>query len=183
MRKWRTIEMQRLTPEEFRTAQRLPLTVVLDDIRSAHNVGSIFRTADAFRIERLLLCGITAVPPSDEMHKTALGAELVVDCMHLDDACKAVQRLHDEGYIVLCAEQADGATMLPDLTIEPSRRYAVVFGNEVHGVAQSVVDLCDGCIEIPQMGTKHSMNVSVAAGVVMWEIARQMRKGRDRPTI
>lgn len=179
MRKWRTIEMQRLTPEEFRSAPRLPLTVVLDDIRSAHNVGSIFRTGDAFRIERLLLCGITAQPPSTEMHKTALGAELVVDWQYHRDAREAVQRLHNEGYIVLCAEQADGSTMLHHMTIDPSQRYAVVLGNEVHGVQQSVIDISDGCIEIPQRGTKHSMNVSVAAGVVMWEIARQMLKNRN----
>ena len=174
-RKLRTIEMNRLTVEEFKEAQKLPLIVVLDDVRSLYNVGSVFRTCDAFRVEAIYLCGITATPPSTEIHKTALGAEDSVEWKYFKTAEEAVQDLHQNGYFVYSVEQAEGSTKLNEVAInhQPSK-YAVVFGNEVKGVHQSVIDLSDGCLEIPQFGTKHSMNVSVTTGIVIWEFAKQL---------
>jgi len=166
--------MQRLTVEQFKAADKLPLVVVLDDVRSLYNVGSVFRTADAFRIEALCLCGITACPPHPEIHKTALGGEDSVDWRYFHTAAEAVHTLQQEGYCVYAIEQVEGSTMLHQWLPEPGRRYAVVFGNEVKGVHQEVVDACDGCLEIPQRGTKHSMNVSVTAGIVLWEFAKQL---------
>lgn len=173
MRKLRTIEMQRLSIEEFKEAEKLPLIVVLDDVRSLYNVGSVFRSCDAFRVEAVYLCGITATPPNAEIHKTALGGEDSVDWKYFATADEAVKALHDDGVFVYSIEQVEGSTKLQDLQLEP-RRYAVVFGNEVKGVHQSVVDASDGCLEIPQFGTKHSLNVSVTAGIVVWEFARQL---------
>lgn len=172
MRKLRTIEMRRLTIDEFKQSEKLPLTVVLDDVRSLHNVGAVFRTCDAFRVERVCLCGITATPPNAEIHKTALGGEDSVDWTYHSTAAEAVRSLHDAGYVVASVEQAEGSAMLDRLTLDPSRRYAVVLGNEVKGVSQEVVDLSDMCIEIPQFGTKHSLNVSVAGGIIIWEFAK-----------
>ncbi len=172
MRKLRTIEMRRLTIDEFKQSEKLPLTVVLDDVRSLHNVGAVFRTCDAFRVERVCLCGITATPPNAEIHKTALGGEDSVDWTYHPTAAEAVRSLHDAGYVVASVEQAEGSAMLDRLTLDPSRRYAVVLGNEVKGVSQEVVDLSDMCIEIPQFGTKHSLNVSVAGGIIIWEFAK-----------
>lgn len=172
MRKLRTIEMRRLTIDEFKQSEKLPLTVVLDDVRSLHNVGAVFRTCDAFRVERVCLCGITATPPNAEIHKTALGGEDSVDWTYHPTAAEAVRSLHDAGYVVASVEQAEGSAMLDRLTLDPSRRYAVVLGNEVKGVSQDVVDLSDMCIEIPQFGTKHSLNVSVAGGIIIWEFAK-----------
>lgn len=172
MRKLRTIEMRRLTIDEFKQSEKLPLTVVLDDVRSLHNVGAVFRTCDAFRVERVCLCGITATPPNAEIHKTALGGEDSVDWTYHPTAAEAVKSLHDAGYVVASVEQAEGSAMLDRLTLDPSRRYAVVLGNEVKGVSQEVVDLSDMCIEIPQFGTKHSLNVSVAGGIIIWEFAK-----------
>lgn len=169
MRKLRTIEMHRLTVEEFKASEKLPLVVVLDDVRSLYNVGSVFRTCDAFRVEKVLLCGITACPPHPEIHKTALGGEDSVDWQYFPSAVDAVSYLHDQGYHVFAVEQVEGSTLLQDLVVEPDRRYAVVLGNEVKGVHQEVVDVCDNCLEIPQFGTKHSMNVSVTAGIIIWE--------------
>ena len=171
MRKLRTIEMQRLTVEEFKASEKLPLVVVLDDVRSLYNVGSIFRTCDAFRVEAVYLCGITACPPHPEIHKTALGGEDSVDWRYFPTAQEAVESLHQEGCFVYAVEQVEGSTMLQDLALVSPLRYAVVFGNEVKGVHQEVVDLCDGCLEIPQYGTKHSMNVAVTAGIVIWEMS------------
>ena len=168
MRKLRTIEMKRLTAEEYREAEKVPLVVVLDDVRSMHNVGSVLRTADAFRLEAVWMCGITGTPPHPEIHKTALGAEDSVDWRYFGTATEAVEKLKEEGVEVLAVEQAEGSTMLQDFKPETSRRYAIVLGNEVKGVHQEVIDLCDGCLEIPQRGTKHSMNVSVAAGIVIY---------------
>lgn len=179
MRKLRTIEMQRLTLEEFRQADKLPLTVVLDDVRSLYNVGSVFRSCDAFRVERVLLCGITATPPHPEIHKTALGGEDSVAWEYFPTATEAVQRLHEEGVFVYAVEQVEHSEKLQRLRPTGSRRYAVVLGNEVKGVHQEVVDACDGCLEIPQFGTKHSLNVSVTAGIVVWEFARQLLLGPD----
>lgn len=173
MRKLRTIEMHRISVEEFREARKLPLAVVLDDVRSLYNVGSVFRTCDAFRIEVVCLCGITATPPHPEIHKTALGGEDSVAWRYFPTASEAVAWLQAEGYEVYAVEQAEGSTPLQLFRSVPGKRYGVVFGNEVKGVHQAVVDMSDGCLEIPQFGTKHSMNVSVTAGIVLWEVCRQ----------
>ena len=171
MRKLRTIEIERLSLEEYHQSQKMPLVVVLDDVRSMHNVGSVLRTGDAFRVERVLLCGITGTPPHAEIHKTALGAEDSVDWSYVPSAVEAVRQLKQEGYQVLSVEQAEGSTMLHEFRPLPGERYAVVLGNEVKGVHQEVIDLSDGCLEIPQYGTKHSLNVSVTAGIVIHHFA------------
>ena len=173
MRKLRTREMQRLSIDEFHEAKKLPLTVVLDDVRSLYNVGSVFRSSDAFRVEAVYLCGITATPPHPEIHKTALGGEDSVAWRYFNTATEAVQSLHDEGVTVYSIEQVEGSTKLQNLQLDTDKRYAVVLGNEVKGVHQEVVDMSDGCLEIPQFGTKHSLNVSVTAGMVIWEVAKQ----------
>jgi tRNA G18 (ribose-2'-O)-methylase SpoU len=170
MRKLKITELNRISIEEFKEADKLPLVVVLDDIRSLHNIGSVFRTADAFRIECIYLCGITATPPHPEMHKTALGAEFTVDWKYVNNAVETVDNLRSEGYVVYSVEQAEGSIMLDELTLDRSKKYAVVMGNEVKGVQQEVIDHSDGCIEIPQYGTKHSLNVSVTAGIVIWDL-------------
>ena len=195
MRKLKTIEMRRLSLEQFREAEKLPLVVVLDNVRSLYNVGSVFRTCDASRVEAVYLCGITATPPNAEIHKTALGGEDSVDWRYPEHTENAVRELRNRGYFVYGVEQVEGSTKLQDIQnsqlgnmgkdshdvndINPSkleysafRPHAVVFGNEVKGVKQSVVDMCDGCLEIPQFGTKHSLNVSVTAGIVIWEFAK-----------
>jgi len=161
--------MNRLTEDEFKAKLKTPLVVVLDNVRSLHNVGSIFRTSDAFLVEAVYLCGITSTPPHAEIHKTALGAENTVDWKHFEDTHEALSKLKDQGYTVFAIEQAKGSTLLPDLKLDSTKKYAVILGNEVKGVQQSVVDACDGCIEIPQFGTKHSMNVSVTGGIIIWE--------------
>ena len=171
LRKLKVTEMNRLTVEEFKEARKLPLVVVLDDVRSLHNIGAVFRTSDAFLVDCIYLCGITATPPHPEMHKTALGAEYTVDWKYFKDTEEAVNELHKMGYTVFAIEQCEGSTMLDKLTLEPDKKYAVVLGNEVKGVKQEVVNRCDGCIEIPQFGTKHSLNVSVTAGIIIWEFA------------
>ena len=168
MRKLRTIEMKRLTVEQFREAEKLPLVVILDDVRSMYNVGSVFRTSDAFRVEKICLCGITSTPPHAEIRKTALGAEDSVEWQYYNTALEVVEQLKREGYTVLSVEQAEGSTLLPTFHAEEGLKYAVVLGNEVKGVHQEVVDACDGCLEIPQFGTKHSMNVSVTAGIIIY---------------
>ncbi len=168
MRKLKVTEMNRLTVDEFKSADKLPLTVVLDDVRSLYNVGSVFRSCDAFRVEAVWLCGITATPPHPEIHKTALGAEDSVSWRHFASALDAVSELRSRGVTVLAVEQCEGSTMLNKFVPERGRSYAVVLGNEVKGVHQDVVDACDGCLEIPQFGTKHSLNVSVTAGIVVW---------------
>lgn len=173
MRKLRTIEMQRLSVDEFHEARKLPLIVVLDDVRSLHNVGSVFRSADAFRVEAVYLCGITATPPHPEIHKTALGGEDSVAWRYFPTATEAVESLHNDGFFVYSIEQVEGSTKLQNLHLDTDRRYAVVLGNEVKGVHQEVVDMSDGCLEIPQFGTKHSLNVSVTAGMVIWEVAKK----------
>lgn len=171
MKKKLVTEMGRIGREEFAASDKLPLTVVVDNVRSLHNVGSVFRTSDAFRVERVMLCGITATPPHAEIHKTALGAEDVVAWSYHSDTLEAVQELKREGYGVYAIEQVQDSIALQDFQTEPGKRYAVVLGNEVKGVQQQVVDACDGSIEIPQFGTKHSLNVSVTAGMVIWEFA------------
>jgi tRNA G18 (ribose-2'-O)-methylase SpoU len=166
--------MQRLTVEQFREAKKLPLVVVLDDVRSMYNVGSVFRTSDAFRVEAVCLCGITSTPPSTEIHKTALGAEDSVSWRYFPSALEAVESLKAEGYEVYSVEQAHGSTMLQHFSPASDKKYAIVLGNEVKGVHQEVVDASDGCLEIPQFGTKHSMNVSVTAGIVIWHFAQAL---------
>jgi tRNA G18 (ribose-2'-O)-methylase SpoU len=169
MRKLKITEMNRLTPEQFKEQSKTPLVVVLDNVRSLHNVGSVFRTSDAFLVEKVLLCGITSTPPHAEIHKTALGAEDSVEWEYYENTLDIVAELKNEGYTVFAIEQAEGSTMLPKLNLEKDKKYAVVLGNEVKGVQQVVVDACDACIEIPQLGTKHSLNVSVTAGIIIWE--------------
>ena len=165
--------MQRLSVDEFHEAAKLPLIVVLDDVRSLHNVGSVFRSGDAFRGEAVYLCGITATPPHPEIHKTALGGEDSVAWRYFPTATEAVESLHNDGFFVYSIEQVEGSTKLQNLQLDTDRRYAVVLGNEVKGVHQEVVDMSDGCLEIPQFGTKHSLNVSVTAGMVIWEVAKK----------
>ena len=175
MRKLRTIEMNRLSVEEFKEAKKLPLIVVLDDVRSLYNVGSVFRSGDAFRITAVYLCGITACPPNAEIHKTALGGEDSVDWKYFERTEDAIEELHRDGYFVYSIEQVEGSTKLQNLNLntESGNGYAVIFGNEVKGVKQNVVDMSDDCLEIPQFGTKHSLNVSVTSGIVMWEFAKK----------
>lgn len=172
MKKLTALEMHRLSVEQFRQAEKLPLVVVLDNVRSLYNVGSVFRSGDAFRVAGLCLCGITACPPHPEIHKTALGGEDSVSWTYYKETQDAVSDLQRQGYKVLAVEQAQGSTMLNAFHPEPGQRYAVVLGNEVKGVQQAVVDQCDGCLEIPQFGTKHSLNVSVTAGIVVWHFAQ-----------
>ena len=175
MRKLRTIEMNRPSVEEFKEAKMLPLIVVLDDVRSLYNVGSVFRSGDAFRIAAVYLCGITACPPNAEIHKTALGGEDSVDWKYFERTEDAVEELHRDGYYVYSIEQVEGSTKLQNLNLntESGNGYAVIFGNEVKGVKQNVVEMSDDCLEIPQFGTKHSLNVSVTSGIVMWEFAKK----------
>jgi len=180
MRKLKITELERLTPTEFQQKEKTPLIVVLDNVRSLHNVGSIFRTADAFLVEAVYLCGITSTPPHPEIHKTALGAEDTVAWKYYEDTHQAIERLKLEGYIVYAIEQAEGSIMLPELQIDKEIKVAVVFGNEVKGVQQGVIDICDGCIEIPQYGTKHSLNVSVTGGIIIWEVFKRLSHGLER---
>lgn len=174
MRKLKVTEMGRLSVEEYHAAEKTQLVVVLDHVRSLYNVGSVLRTADAFRLAGVCLCGITAVPPHHEIHKTALGAEDSVDWRYFKDTLDAIKWLKEAGYEVLAVEQCEGSTMLNNFQVEHGKRYAIVLGNEVKGVQQAVVDECNGCLEIPQYGTKHSMNVSVTAGIVIWELFKQL---------
>jgi 23S rRNA (guanosine2251-2'-O)-methyltransferase len=174
MQKLKITEMNRLTAEEFKDEKKTPLIVVLDNVRSLHNVGSVFRTADAFLVEAVYLCGITSPPPHAEIHKTALGAENTVEWKYFENTHDAVEELKALGYVVFAIEQAKGSTMLTGLLLDKSKKYAVVLGNEVKGVQQSVVDACYGCIEIPQFGTKHSLNVSVTGGIIIWEFFKML---------
>ena len=174
MRKLKVTEMNRLTTEAFKASRKIPLVVVLDHVRSLNNVGSVFRTSDAFRVEAIYLCGITACPPHAEIHKTALGAEESVDWLYFKDTMEAVEKLKAEGYVVCAIEQAEGSMMLDKLLLDKTKKYAVILGNEVKGVQQNVVDNCDMCVEIPQYGTKHSLNVSVTAGIVIWDFFQQL---------
>ena len=168
MRKITNQELNRPSVDEFATMGRIPVVVVLDNVRSAQNIGAFFRTGDAFAIERVALCGITATPPSRDIHKSALGAELTVKWDYYPTTLECVASLKASGYTVLAIEQVEGAVMLDKMEIDPEKRYALIFGNEVEGVDQVVVDQADGAIEIPQVGTKHSVNVSVAGGIVLW---------------
>ena len=174
MRKLKITELNRINAEEFKEAKKLPLIVVLDEIRSLHNIGSVFRTSDAFRVESIYLCGITATPPHPELHKTALGAEYTVDWKYFNNTLDAVNKLKSEGYIVYSIEQAEGSIMLDELELDTTKKYAIVMGNEVKGVQQEVINNSNGCIEIPQYGTKHSLNVSVTTGIVIWDFFKKL---------
>jgi len=176
-RKLLNIELGRVSADEYKALPESGIVLVLDNIRSAHNVGSAFRTADSFKIDKVWLCGICAVPPSAEIHKSALGAEDSVDWEHVDDTMTAMERLKEDGYIVISAEQTVGSVMLDEFRPEKGRKYAIVFGNEVSGVRQDIVDASDMVLEIPQYGTKHSLNVSVIMGVILWHF----RYWLDRP--
>jgi len=174
-RKLNTEEIIRLTPEEFKETPKIPLVVILDNVRSLHNVGSVFRTSDAYCVEKVILCGITSTPPNAEIHKSALGAEFSVDWGYYKETTEAVNELKQAGYTVLAIEQAHDSINMESFKAEKGNKYAVILGNEVKGVQQSVIDLSDGCLELPQFGTKHSLNVSVTAGIVIWEFAKQFR--------
>lgn len=175
MRKLKIEELNRMTLDEFKKSDKMPLTVVLDHVRSLHNVGSVFRSSDAFSVEKIYLCGITATPPHVEIHKTALGAEDTVDWKYYKNTKDAVSELQRDGIEVWSVEQVEKSTMLQNFEPEKGKKYAIVLGNEVKGVQQEVVDMCDGCIEIPQFGTKHSLNVSVTAGILIWEFAKKFK--------
>ena len=174
-RKLNTEEIIRLTPEEFKETPKIPLVVILDNVRSLHNVGSVFRTSDAYCVEKVILCGITATPPNVEIHKSALGAEFSVDWEYYKETAEAVNELKQAGYTVLAIEQAHDSINMDTFKAEKGNKYAVILGNEVKGVQQSVIDLSDDCLELPQFGTKHSLNVSVTAGIVIWEFAKLFR--------
>ncbi len=176
MRKLKNEELGRKSVEEFRTGKKLPIVVVLDDVRSMHNIGSVFRTSDGFMVEKILLCGITAQPPHREITKTALGATESVEWKYYQNVLDAINELKNEAYKIVCIEQAEGSIDLADFIPEEDTKYAVVFGNEVNGVSQAVVDVCDYCLEIPQFGTKHSFNISVTAGIVLYALSGKMKQ-------
>lgn len=175
MKKKSVLELNRISQEEFKKSKKIPLIVVLDNVRSLNNVGSVFRTSDAFLVTNIYLCGITATPPHPEIHKTALGAEDSVEWHYFEDANEAVDKLNKEGYTVYAIEQVENSIMLNDLQLDKSGKYAVVLGNEVKGVQQTVVDKCKQSIEIPQYGTKHSLNVSVTAGLIIWDFFKMLK--------
>ena len=168
MKKKNIWDMNRLSVKEFKGAPKIPLTVVLDNVRSLNNIGSIFRSCDAFAVERLILCGISQTPPSAEIHKTALGAEESVEWEYYANTIDAIENLHKDGYVVCCLEQVFDSIPLNEFVPCKNKKYAFVAGHEVDGVAQDIVDVCDVCLEIPQSGTKHSLNVAVSAGITIW---------------
>ncbi len=176
LRKLSLSELNRLSNEEFRAAEKFPVTVILDDIRSQNNTGSVFRTCDAFRVETLFLCGITAIPPHREIHKTALGAEDSVSWKYFDSATEAILEVKKSGFIVLALEHTTNSLPIQNYNIPEGSKIALVFGNEVLGVSEEALKLADSCLEIPQFGTKHSINVSVAVGVTLWEILKKLNK-------
>lgn len=176
MRKLKNNELNRITVDEFKATQKTPLIVVLDNIRSLNNVGSVFRTSDAFLIEKIYLCGITATPPNKEIHKTALGATESVDWEYIEDTLTLIEKLKTDNVKVLAIEQAEYSTKLDTFFPNKNQKYAVVMGNEVKGVQQEVVNASDVCIEIPQLGTKHSLNISVTTGVVLWDLFCKLKK-------
>jgi tRNA G18 (ribose-2'-O)-methylase SpoU len=174
MRKLENKELDRKSIKDFKEAKKTPVIIILDDIRSLHNIGSVFRTADAFLIEKIFLCGITAIPPHKEIHKTALGATETVIWEYQKEVTTVIQNLTKENIKVFAIEQVENAIFLQNFKVEKTERYALVFGNEVYGVSQKAIELCDGCIEIPQIGTKHSLNISVSAGIVVWDFFQKM---------
>ena len=174
MKKLSMEQLNRVDVETYKELPKIPLTVVLDNVRSLNNIGSVFRTSDAFRVSAVYLCGITATPPHKEIHKTALGAEDSVDWLYFETVKEAVERLKSEDVKIYAVEQAEGSQMLQDFSLERGQKTAVIFGNEVDGVSDEIMDEVDGAIEIPQFGTKHSLNVSVTAGIVIWDMARKL---------
>lgn len=176
MRKLSTAELERKNVSEFHQAQKTPLIIILDDIRSLHNIGSVFRTADAFLVEKIYLCGITATPPNKEIHKTALGATDTVNWVYEKDVLQVVATLREEKVKVYAVEQVEASVMLNDFQPLPDEKYALIFGNEVKGVSQEAILKCDAVVEIPQLGTKHSLNVSVSAGIVIWDLFQKLSK-------
>ena len=174
MRKLENSELDRKTIDDFKKSDKTPLIIVLDDIRSLHNIGSVFRTSDAFLIEKIILCGITATPPNKEIHKTALGATETVAWEHHENVLEVIENLKKENVITLAIEQVESSIFLQEFQVEKNKKYALVFGNEVYGVAQEAVAICDGCIEIPQLGTKHSLNIAVSAGIVVWDLFQKL---------
>ena len=177
MRKLKNSELDRLNVDEFKSAEKTPLIIILDNIRSLNNIGSVFRTSDAFLVEKIYLCGITATPPHNDIRKTALGSTETVDWEYVEHTIDLVNKLKAEGTKVISIEQAEKATMLNDFQPETNQKYALVFGNEVKGVAQDVVDTSDVVIEVPQFGTKHSLNISVSCGVVVWDVFSKLDSG------
>jgi len=176
MRKLNNEELPRLSVDDFKEADKMPLVVVLDHVRSSNNVGSIFRTSDAMLVRKICLCGITSVPPDKEIHKTALGAENTVDWEYFKTTEEAVEQLKAEGYTIIAIEQVEGSIPLQDYIPEPEEKLALIFGNEVKGVQQQVVNICDRTIEIPQFGTKHSFNIAVSAGIVLWDLFNKCKR-------
>jgi tRNA G18 (ribose-2'-O)-methylase SpoU len=175
MRKLENSELNRKSINDFKDATKTPLIIILDDIRSLNNIGSVFRTSDAFLVEKIFLCGITATPPNKEIHKTALGATETVSWEYFENVLEVIEKLKSEGVKVYAIEQVESAIFLQDFEIENDQKYALVFGNEVFGVAQKAVEICNGTIEIPQLGTKHSLNIAVSAGIVIWDFFKKMR--------
>jgi tRNA G18 (ribose-2'-O)-methylase SpoU len=175
MRKLENSELERKSIADFKQSEKTPIILLLDDVRSLHNIGSVFRTADAFLIEKIILCGITATPPNKEIHKTALGATETVEWEYSKSILESIDNLKRNTVTVLAIEQVESSIFLQDFKIEQNTKYALVFGNEVFGVSQEAIGLCDGCIEIPQLGTKHSLNISVSAGIVVWDLFRKMK--------
>lgn len=175
MKKLSVIELDRVSKEEFKTIDKTPLVVVLDNIRSLNNVGSVFRSSDAFKLEKIYLCGVTATPPNAEIHKTALGAEDSMEWEYVEDTKAVVAKLKQEGYKIFAVEQVQNSIMLDRVELDKANKYVLILGNEVKGVQQEVVDMCDFAVEIPQFGTKHSLNVSVAAGIVIWEFFKKLQ--------
>lgn len=174
MRKLANEELERKNINEFKEAQKTPIIVILDDIRSLHNIGSVFRTSDAFLLEKIYLCGITATPPNKEIHKTALGATDTVAWEYAKDVLEVIKKLKDENIKIYSVEQTENSIMLNDFQVETNDRYALIFGNEVKGVSQEAINLSDGVIEIPQLGSKHSLNISVSAGIVIWDLFQKL---------
>jgi len=174
MRKLENSELERKSIADFKSAVKTPIIIILDDIRSLHNIGSVFRTSDAFLIEKIYLCGITAIPPNKEMHKTALGATETVDWEYSKDVLNVIQKLKSENVSIYAIEQVENAILLNDFNPTKDKKYGLVFGNEVFGVSQKAIELCDGTIEIPQLGTKHSLNISVSTGIVIWDLYQKL---------
>lgn len=174
MRKLKNNELNRLNLEEFKNQKKTPIVIVLDNVRSALNVGSIFRTSDAFLIEKIFLCGITPKPPHKEIRKTALGANDSVSWEYHNNSFDCVEKLKEQNYFILSIEQATNATLLNNFILEKSKKVALIFGNEVNGVDQKIIDISDNCVEIPQFGTKHSFNISVSVGIVLWSIFQKI---------
>lgn len=174
MRKLANEELNRISKDEFKESEKTPIIVILDDIRSLHNIGSVFRTSDAFLLEKIYLCGITATPPNKEIHKTALGATDTVAWEYAKDVLEVIQKLKNENVKIFSVEQTENSIMLNDFQVETNERYALIFGNEVKGVSQEAINLSDGVIEIPQLGSKHSLNISVSAGIVIWDLFQKL---------